>query len=157
MNEDSEDNVDPDITTTQSLIDSSNSNETIDKITLELFMNKSAYQKYVSKTNPKKYAEIREYHQSIQTYCSEIVELTKDLVEDPELQITSEINDAFEAYAKAVIRHMKQKQIEKQNRYNGDDEDDDDIMFGNIPPNTPPPPTNYPMSYWGKNTFYRKK
>lgn len=144
---------------TRSINESGNSNETIDKLTLELFMNKSTYQKYVSKTNPKKYAETQEYHNNIQTHRSQILELTRDLVENPEMQITSEVNDAFEAYAKAVIRHINQRYIEKQNRFNADDEDDtdEDILFGNIPPNTPPPPTNYPISYWGKNTFHRKK
>lgn len=138
-------------------------NESIDKLTLELFMNKSAYQKYVSKTNPKKYAEIQDYHENLQTYGSQILEITTDLLENPEMQITNDVNGAFEAYTKSVIRHLKQKYIEKQNRFNANDDDEygdneDDVLFGNIPTDRPPSvPANYPMSYWGKNTFHRKK
>jgi len=95
----------------------------IDKLTLELFMNKAHYQKYVSKTNPKKHAETQDFLYNINKYQRSILEITQQLLEEPGTQITTEINDIFEVYSKTLINHIKQRELENRNQYNTADED----------------------------------
>ena len=91
----------------------------IDKLTLELFINKSQYQRYLSKADPEKYKIRQEHLDNIQRYKSEIKEMTSDLLENA--QITTEINDAFETYVKCVISHLQMREY-----------DDDDTLFSNM-------------------------
>ena len=105
------------------------STEFIDKMTLELLMNKTQYKKYVSKTDPKKYQEIREHLKNVEKYKKDILGMTQDLLQNPEKQINTEINNIFDSYIKSLISYFKQKEIESINEYNKTDED---VMFKNM-------------------------
>ena len=113
-------------------------NEFVDKLTLELLMNKNHYQRYISQTNPKRYAEIQEYHNNIELYREQIDNLTTELLNDPEKQLTTDVNEAFDNYMKTLIKYFQMKKLEgggggkKSSGYDGDDDDDDDILFGNV-------------------------
>jgi len=108
-------------------------NEFVDKLTLELLMNKNHYQRYISQTNPKRYAEIQEYYDNIELYRGQIDSLTEELLNEPQKQITIGVNEAFENYMKTLIKYFQMKKLEggsggkKNSGY-----DNDDVLFGNM-------------------------
>lgn len=99
-----------------------------DKITIELMCNRKQYSKILSKTNPKKFEETREHLTKIKNYSTNIMNLTEELLNNPDTQITNEINNAFEEYSKICIRYFEMKEYE--NKYNPyDNGKDEDILF----------------------------
>jgi hypothetical protein len=106
----------------------------IDKVTLECFMNKTRYNKYVAKTDPKKSAETTEYLVNIKKYCSKIKDITGDLLDDPTLPITNEVNDAFDSYMKTLIHHFQTKELENRGSYKNYqyDNNEEDTLFGQM-------------------------
>lgn len=94
----------------------------IDKITLELLLNKSAYQKYLSKTNPEKHNEHQEFVKKMRGFKSNILEMTERLIDCQKNNYTNEVSDAFDNYMHALIKHLE---IELSNQQNGDE----DVLF----------------------------
>jgi len=95
----------------------------VDKITLECFMNRSQYKKYISKTDPTKYVENEEHIQKILRYKDRILDLTSDLLNDPDYQVSLDVNESFDGYVRTLIRYFEIKDMEK---------DDDDMLFDKI-------------------------
>lgn len=119
-------------------------NKHIDNLTLELFMNKGMYNKYIQRTNPQKYEENQTLFMKLKKYKNHIIELTNDLVENPDKQITNDVNDIFQAYVKELIRYFEMKAIEiPSKKYN-----DEDMLFGDDAE-----PVS--SSYWGKEKVIR--
>jgi len=130
----------------------SNVQKDIDKLTLEMFMNKSTYKRYVAKTDPKKHAQRKAYIEDLAKYGTAILERTERLMENPDEPITTEINDIFEKYTQVWIGHFKMKEVESANAYNYEKEQDEDTLFdkmdnvGSVPK----------RSFWGKHTIVKK-
>ena len=105
----------------------------IDKLTLELLINKQHYSKYLSKTNPKKHDEYKEYKSKLRKYSVDIVDITSQLIENPKTMFSAEIKETFDAYVKSIFKHFELKELEKSNEYNYDNNknEDEDVMFGN--------------------------
>ena len=97
-------------------------NPYIDKITLELLLNKSAYQKYLSKTDPEKHNEHQEFIKKTKRFRSNILEITENLIDHQKHQYTNEVTDAFNTYMHALIKYLE---IELSNQQNGDE----DVLF----------------------------
>jgi hypothetical protein len=133
------------------------SNSGIDQLTLELFMNKNMYKKYISKTDPKKHAELQAHLSNIQYYKQQIVDITIELLEDPTIQITNEVDDIFKIYVKTMINHLQQRERENQNEYNNEN-DKDNIMFGNVVDFSQAQSLEQPKmhSFWGKNKVVKR-
>ena len=127
-----------------------NTTNSINKLTLELFMNKTMYQKYISKTDPKKHTELQIYLENVNLYKQQIIDLTIELLEDPTKQINNAIDDAFKHFANTMINHLKQKELENHNEYN--QKDTDNIMFGNVTDFSQPKM----QSFWGKNKVVKR-
>jgi hypothetical protein len=125
-------------------------NPNIDKLTLELFMNRNIYKKYVAKNEPEKYEKIVIHHENVRKYKHRILNLTEQLLEDPSMQITTEINEIFDAYSKTLIRHFQQKDMEKGTEKGMGKSRDEDVMFD---PDIlePRPPVTPLASFWGKD------
>lgn len=126
-------------------------NEFIDNITLELLMNKGQYHKYISKKHPEKYEKVKEYQEKLYKYKYDIIDLTKELLENPEKEITNEVNEIFEAYVKKLMHFFEMKEMETGNMFTPRpyDNDEDDMMFEKI--DEPTSTTNtYGDSLWGK-------
>jgi hypothetical protein len=106
----------------------------IDKVTLECFMNKTRYNKYVAKTDPKRSAETTEYLANIKKYCSKIKDVTGDLLDDPTQPITNEVNEAFDSYMKTLIQHFQTKELENRGSYKNYqcDNDEEETLFGQM-------------------------
>ena len=63
----------------------------IDKLTLELMMNRTQYKKYLAKNEPSKFQEKEEAFQRICDNRAEIVEIFTRLLDDPDIQYTYNI------------------------------------------------------------------
>ena len=148
-----------------------NENPDINKLTLELLINKNNYNKYLSKNDPKKYKEQKEYFDKIQKYRNKILDLTNDLIQDPKIQINNELNEIFHNYMRTCIRYFEMKEIERnsEKKYNGDynDDDADDILFNSIrnenmnmediDNNEYPEEFEPNKSFWGKERVIKSK
>jgi hypothetical protein len=102
----------------------------INKLTLEFLMNRSKYKKYVEKVDPHKHRENEKHLQKIWKYKNRILNITSDLVDNPELMITLDVGDCFHGYMRTVIRYFEMKDMEKHDPdvlfddlYNDDDQD----------------------------------
>jgi hypothetical protein len=97
----------------------------IDKLTLELLINKTQYRKFLAKTDPFKSKEYEEYLDDCQKYKDGILSITENLLDDPSLQINTEINEIFETYVKSMIKYLQHKDTEELV-----DHKDENVMFG---------------------------
>jgi len=111
------------------------SNAFVDKITLELLLNKTMYQKYLSKSEPQKYAEYQEFLDNCNKYKRQFVNTTCSLIDNPaNNKCSTEVANAFETYAKVLIRDLELKemtdsiQAANNQEYNVRDLDDD-VLF----------------------------
>lgn len=108
-------------------------------LTLSLMINKTYYTEYLEKTNPIKFKELETYKKKINKYSSKILNMTKELFENPDKVFNSETNDIFIEYTKVFIRYLEMKEVEDSNEnsdvassssestYKGDE---DDMLFG---------------------------
>jgi hypothetical protein len=106
------------------------SNQDIDKLTLELLINKNQYNKYLSQTNPEKYKQHREHLDKIAKYRGKIHSMFSQLMENPEKQITTKINESFDHFVRTCMNHFEMKELDYQTSQE-EVEDDDDVLFGN--------------------------
>jgi hypothetical protein len=104
-------------------------NEMIDKVTLELLMNKNHYKRYIANTDPTKHAEMVKHNALITKYKYKITNLTNEMLSDPSKQITTNVNEAFNGYIKTLIQYFQMKELENKSNEHSDD---DDVLFGNI-------------------------
>jgi len=107
----------------------------IDKLTLELLLNKTHYQKYLSKTDPQKHAEYCEFLDKLARFREDILQMTMDLLDNPKKMYTNEVGDAFNSYAKALVKYLEIEQANKS------DNDDDDVLFPSSGTQQHPPGT----------------
>ena len=117
-------------------MDKNNENSDINKLTLELLINKNQYNKYLSKNDPIQYKKQQEYFDKIYKYRNKILDLTNNLIQDPKIQLNNELNEIFHNYIKTCIQYfeMKELEINSEKKYNGDykHDDDDDILFNSV-------------------------
>jgi hypothetical protein len=131
----------------------------IDQLTLSLLMNKNHYRKYVSQTNPEQHELENQRISDNRKYRSRILDLTSRLLDSPDTQITTDVDQIFVAYTKRLVQYFKMQDIEKQNRsHNGcyeKDDADEDVLFGNMDetPTAAQAPTS---SFWGKDKVVKK-
>jgi hypothetical protein len=137
---------------------SNNENPAINKLTLELFMNKGMYNKYIQKTDPKAHEEKQQYLAKLRKYKHKILEITENLLNDPDDSITTDVNAGFNDYAKELIKYFDMKSLEggRPKKYGSgeehDDDDDGDILFSNM--DYMPVPTS--SSFWSKERVIRR-
>lgn len=135
-----------------------NNNAEIDKLTLELLLNKNHYSKYLSKNDPKKYDEFREFKAKLRKYSIDIVDITSQLIENPKKPFSTDIEDSFLTYVKSIFRHLELKKMENSGSQH---EDDDDVLFGNFDKSEDDQgdDESTPMikSLWGKTQVVKKQ
>ena len=128
-------------------------NQHIDKLTLEFLINKTQYNKYLAKSDPKMYEENMTHCYKINKYKDKIVEITNNYCNNPNRQITTNLDDAFNDYVRSCIQYFEMKELE-----NIDDSSsnhaDEDTLFMNIDEkddNTNHTSYKEPTkSFWGK-------
>lgn len=79
----------------------------IDDITLQCFMNKSKYNKFLSRTDPEKYERRREFDEKRTVYRDEILEYTEMLLRDIDSAHNSDIQTSFNEYVKCLVEHLE--------------------------------------------------
>jgi hypothetical protein len=127
-------------------------NTFIDKVTLELLMNKNHYNRYISQNDPKKHQEYLEHLAKVNKYRDRIVSTTKDFLDNTNHQITTEINEAFDYYLRTLIRHFECKEMENPEEF----KQDDDMLFGNMDNEDTYEDISPSKSFWGKNKVVKK-
>ena len=132
----------------------------IDKVTLEFLMNKTQYKKYVSKTNPTKHIQNEIYLNKVYNYKTQILEMTKDLLKNPESQITLDVNESFENYMKTLIRYFETKEMEKSDNDTMfekiDDSSNKDYIVREPEPEEETEEESIKKSYWGLQRVIKK-
>jgi len=124
-----------------------NTNEYIDKVTLELLMNKNHYNRYISQTDPKKHQEYQDHLAKIRKYRTTIMEMTDEFLDNPDKQVTTEVNEAFDLYVRTLIRHFECKKMENS-------EKDEDMLFNNVDNETEEIVAS--KSFWGKHKVLKR-
>ena len=132
-------------------------NEYIDKLTLELLINKTHYHKYLSKSDPKKYDEYKEYKAKLRKYGVDIMDITSQLIEDPKKMYSNDIEESFHSYVKSIIKYFEIKEIQEantQSEYNNEDE----VIFTKFDNenNQSDEKSDQMKSYWGKEKVVKK-
>jgi hypothetical protein len=117
----------------------------VDKITLELLMNKSQYSKYLSVKDPAKYEELQQHLEKVSKYKDQIMEFTHEYCEDHNTQKSLELNEAFTNYVKSCIKYIEMKEFEEEPKYERDIEDTMFERCVNTNPQTRPI-----QSFWEK-------
>ena len=122
-------------------------NKFADEASLQFLVNRQQYKKYISANDEIKSREIKIFQDKLDYFKDEIILITKNYCENPDIQLSSELDEIFEAYAKHCIKHLEMKELESK-----DSSDEDDMLFGKINDNKQ---TESFHSFWGKNV--RKK
>ncbi len=117
----------------------------IDKITLELLMNKTQYSKYLSIKDPNKYEELKVHLEKVAKYKDRIIQMTHEYCDNHNTQNSTELDDAFSNYIKSCIRFIEMKELEEEPLYKKE-VDMEDMMFERCDNNT----VNTIKSFWGK-------
>jgi hypothetical protein len=109
--------------------------ETIDKLTLQLLMNKNTYSRYIEKTDPKKFKEEQEFKEKIKKYKSRILSFTIKYLDDTTLQLNNEMDAIMRDYMKTYIKYFEMIDLEVSNFYGDHEREkdaDEDTMFVNM-------------------------
>jgi hypothetical protein len=110
-------------------------------------MNKNHYNRYISQTDPKKHQEYQDHLEKIRKYRTAISEMTDDFLDNPDKQVTTEVNEAFDLYVRTLIRHFECKKMENS-------EKDEDVLFGEVDNELEKPPVQ--KSFWGKHKVLKR-
>jgi hypothetical protein len=94
-------------------------NPSIDKLTMELLLNKTHYAKYLSKTDPQKHNEYQEFLGKLSTYREDILTMTETLLINPKKMYTNEVGQAFDNYVQTLIKYLEIEELNKEAE-NGD-------------------------------------
>lgn len=86
----------------------------LDKLTLELLMNKTNYKKYIEKTDPKKFIERQEFWARVRKYRRRILALTEEYLENPDTGVSLDMNQVFDDYVKSAIRYLEDMDIQSR-------------------------------------------
>jgi hypothetical protein len=102
----------------------------VDKLTFELLLNKTQYNRFLSVTNPHKYEEEQMFYKKIKTYKMDIHNILNDFLEDPKKQINNEVNESFQEFARTCIKYLENMDFENQTtKYQYSEEEDTDVLF----------------------------
>ena len=133
-------------------------NKYLNDITLNFLMNKNHHKKYISKTNPEEHKREQKYQSSLRKYKGKIMNITEELIKNPDTQVTTDVNEIFIGYTKTLIRYFKMKEIENKEFYNDSDED---MLFGNMneseDENVEKEDSSEIMSFWGTKILKKNK
>jgi hypothetical protein len=109
--------------------------ETVDKLTLELLMNKNTYSRYIERTDPSKHKEEQEFRKKIKKYKSRMISLTMKHLDDPNFQINTELSTMISEYARTFIKYFEMNDLEISCFYSNEKDeevDEENTMFCKI-------------------------
>lgn len=98
----------------------------IDALTLKLLTSKKKYNTYLETVEPDNGAKIRGYCDAVKTNKDRIKVLLTKYLDDPETQITNELDDSVESCLKELLRHLEARDRESKSARNDYDEQDEE-------------------------------
>lgn len=101
----------------------------ISQFTMEMFMNKNTYNRYIEKTDPNKHQDHKKFIRKTELYRDRIIKITMDYLNNPDMQVTIEMNDMFSDYCKTCIKYFELKDLEESSGDNYQKGNDEDVMF----------------------------
>jgi hypothetical protein len=96
----------------------------IDSLTLKLLTTKKRYNNYLANANPDKSAEIQEYKDKVQKNTWRIKKLIGRYLDNPETQISNEIDDMMESCFRTLFKHFEMQDFEEKCAKHGYDATD---------------------------------
>ena len=96
----------------------------IDSLTLKLLTTKKRYNNYLANANPDKSAEIQEYKEKVQKNTWRIKKLIGRYLDNPETQISNEIDDMMESCFRTLFKHFEMQDFEEKCAKHGYDATD---------------------------------
>jgi hypothetical protein len=96
----------------------------IDSLTLKLLTTKKRYNNYLANANPDKSAEIQEYKEKVQKNTWRIKKLIGRYLDNPETQISNEIDDMMESCFRTLFKHFEMQDFEEKCARHGYDATD---------------------------------
>jgi len=118
-----------------------------DQLTLQMFCNKSQYNKYLAKADPQQYSENQEYLDKIDKNQRKLMSMFSTLLENPEKQITTAVNESFDHFIKACLQHFDYEELAGPQKDSYENDDPADTLFDQMDETAPLQSTS---SYWGK-------
>ena len=122
-------------------VTASSTSQYIDRITLELLINKNQYNKYIANADPEKHKRITEFSEKLAKYGDKIISITEEYCSNPKVHKTTEMDEMFVNYAKTCFRYLEMKELEGAPGSYQSPSRDEDVLFE---------PAPVPMhSFWG--------
>jgi hypothetical protein len=106
--------------------------DTVDKLTLELFTNKTNYRKYLSKNDPEKYLVLVEKREKYQKYKRAILDKIENMILFPDIAVSALVQETFENFVDVLIKEIETNALEVKDFE--DSGSDEDVLFKNIEP-----------------------
>ena len=137
----------------------------MDKFTLECFVNKQTYQKYLAKHDPELFQETQGFYEKLLLHQRDIECITDHLLVNPESeQYNKTLRDSFESYMKTLLYHIEVERSATKHDRSGEIYDEDngrepDEMFIEVSPSTDYVASDFPIlsqkpenpiEYWKK-------
>ena len=137
-------------------LDNRVNNTDMDELTIALLMNKNHYRKYVEQTNPEQAILDNQTIDDKRKYREKILQITANMIDSPDMEISTDIYQIFNTYTKHLIRHFKMKDDERH--HNDQYNNEDDTLFGNMNDDTDT--SSYSQkstsSLWSKDRVVKK-
>jgi hypothetical protein len=102
----------------------------INELTMKLLVSRTNYAKYLVMNDDSKYKETQRFIEDCSEFKEEIMNITKKMCENEhDTEYCSDVNDAFDVYARTLIRYLEVKrrsdelQKEYEDKHSKDDED----------------------------------
>jgi hypothetical protein len=97
---------------------------------MKLLSNQTSYSKYLHKTDDSRYKEEQQFIEDCKTFKQDIQEVTNELCKCKQHNYGSDVNEAFNNYARTLIRYLevKKRSDEIQKEYDQDDSYGDDLF-----------------------------
>ena len=127
----------------------------LDALTAKMFMNKTSYNKYLEKTEPKVFEKKRLYLTKLKKYRPRILQLVTEYLNNPEKNYSLAVNAVLSELGDILIKYFEVHDLDQAGGgcYETDAPDDaDDTMFDvDVPPVYEKPPPSAVNSLWGKS------
>ena len=82
-------------------------NKHVDELTMKLLSNKTNYAKYLSMTDERKHEAHEQFMKDCIDHKSNILSMTRNMCNGKENEYGSSVNEAFNNYARILIRHLE--------------------------------------------------
>lgn len=97
--------------------------EFVDKVTLELLMNKNTYSRYIERTDPNKHTIEKEFREKIKKYKTRILRLIIKYLDDPNFELNNELDNSFSEYMRLFIKYFEMNDLDNSTFHESDSED----------------------------------